>query len=161
MSPLRPAARCRRHADPPVLFLHARFSARAGLAARSVVIEEPSYIAMPRLLAGIHAGTAEPFDAVLVDGMHLFDFTLVDLFFAALLLRRGGALLLDDIRHEGVRPAYDYIQRNYGNLRLVEDTGCAETLATFVKVGDDTRSWDFHVPFTGGGEGGGVPRRRY
>ena len=132
--------------------------ARAGLAHRHRLLEEKSYAALPALLAAVRAGVEQPFDAIFVDGMHLFDYTLVDLFFADLLLRDGGVLLLDDVRHRGVAPVYDYVIKNWPHYRLVADTVCADTLATFVKLGADSRSWDAHVPFSGGGGGGGGGR---
>jgi len=112
------------------------------------VIEEPSYLALPLLLADVQTKRAEPFDLIFVDGMHLCDYTLVDNFFAALLLRPGGILLLDDVRHRGVKPAFDYACTNYPHIK---NTVCADTLATFVTTGSDTRAWDFHVPFDGSG----------
>jgi hypothetical protein len=90
--------------------------------------------------------------------MHLFDYTLVDIFYADLLCRVGGVILLDDIRHRGVAPVMDYMLTNYPHLQRVEDTICAETMATFVKTAPDSRSWDFHVPFSGGHSAGGRAR---
>lgn len=50
-------------------------------------IEQKSFLAMPRLL---QAG--RKFDFCFVDGMHLFDYTLIDLFYADLLVRVGGII---------------------------------------------------------------------
>lgn len=113
----------------------------------SRVIEKTSYAALPELLESISSGKEAPFDLVFVDGMHLFDYTLVDLFYADLVCRVGGVILLDDVRHRGVQPVYEYVKRNYPHWRLVPDTVCADTLATFIKVSEDRRSWDFHVSF--------------
>jgi hypothetical protein len=82
--------------------------------------------------------------------MHLCDYTLVDMFYADLLLRVGGVILLDDIRHKGVAAAFSYISSNYTHLALEKTTVCSDTLATFVKLSTDARSWDFHRPFAGG-----------
>ena len=120
---------------------------RAGLAHRSRLVEEKSFIALPRLLQEVREGKAPLFDAIFIDGMHLFDYTLVDLFYADMLLRDGGVLLLDDARHRGVAPALDYVVRNWPHYRLVTDTVCGDTLATLVKLGPDTRAWDAHVRF--------------
>lgn len=114
---------------------------RAGLSDLSRVMEEPSYLALPQL---VREGAAGTFDLVFIDGMHLFDFTLIDLFYADLLTKVGGVILVDDIRMPSVAQVVDYVTGNYKHLRLVKDTICADTLATFVKVGSDTRSWDFH-----------------
>lgn len=118
--------------------------ARAELSSLSVVMEEPSYLAMPALL---RQGRGQDFDFVFVDGMHMFDYTLVDLFYADLLVRVGGVILLDDIRHPGVAAVFSYIRKNYLHWQYIENTGCSTTLGTFVKVAADTRSWDFHAPF--------------
>ena len=37
------------------------------------------------------------YDLVLVDGLHTFEQSMVDMYYADLLLRRGGFLLLDDV----------------------------------------------------------------
>lgn len=50
---------------------------RAGLARHFRVLREPSFLAMPRLLA-----RGAKFDLVFVDGWHTFDFTLLDMFYA-------------------------------------------------------------------------------
>jgi predicted O-methyltransferase YrrM len=121
--------------------------ARAGLAHRHRLVEEKSYAALPRLLREVRDGGAPLYDAVFVDGMHLFDYTLVDMFYADLLLRVGGVLLVDDARHRGVAPAVDFVRKNWPHFRYVADTVCADTLATFVKVGHDTREWDHFAPF--------------
>jgi predicted O-methyltransferase YrrM len=120
--------------------------ARAGLAHRHRLVEEKSYAALPRLLREVRDGGAPLYDAVFVDGMHLFDYTLVDMFYADLLLRVGGVLLVDDARHRGVAPAVDFA-KNWPHFRYVADTVCADTLATFVKVGHDAREWDHFAPF--------------
>jgi predicted O-methyltransferase YrrM len=117
--------------------------ARAGLTDLVDVREQASYLALPALVA-----EGATFDCVFVDGMHLFDYTLLDLFYADLLVPPGGVILLDDIRMQAVDQVLDYVRRNYTHWRLVEDTPCADTLATFVKLGPDTRAWDFHVQFT-------------
>lgn len=123
----------------------------AGLAGFSRVIEEPSYLALPSLLRDVQSGAAAPFDCVLVDGMHLFDYTLVDVFLADLLCRVGGVVLVDDIRHRGVKPLYEYVLSNYAHLQLLPHTLAGDTMAAFHKVGQDARAWDFHAPFNGGG----------
>lgn len=99
---------------------------------------------MPDLL---RKGYGHSFDLVFVDGMHLFDYTLTDLFFADLLTRVGGIILLDDIRHAGVAPVNAYVKSNYPHWVCVPNSACDSTLATYVKVAADARSWDFHVAF--------------
>lgn len=115
---------------------------------RCRIIEEPSYLALPTLL---REGMAGRFDLILVDGMHLYDYTLVDMFYADLLLRPGGVVVLDDVRHPGVADALKFLNSNYKHWQRVTDTICADTMATFVKLGPDLREWDFHASMGGGG----------
>lgn len=114
----------------------------AGLSKYSQLMEEPSYSAMPKLLSG-----KKQMDLIFIDGMHLFDYTLVDLFYADLLLRVGGVVVLDDIRHKGVKQAYEYVLKNYNHWKLVKPTVASETCATFIKVKNDDRNWDYHKFF--------------
>ena len=121
---------------------------QSGLSKYSELMEEPSYSAMPKLLKGSSKEKYKfSMDLIFIDGMHLFDYTLVDLFYADLLLRVGGVVVLDDIRHKGVKPAYDYILKNYSHWKLVTPTIASETCATFIKVKNDTRNWDYHIFF--------------
>ena len=91
---------------------------------------------------------AEPAPAALV---LRFDFTLLDMFYAERLLVPNGLLMLDDIQHKGVQKTLKYVRTNYchegGSLELIEDTPAASTMATFRKLKDDTRTWDFHRNF--------------
>ena len=122
---------------------------RAGLENFSRVIEEKSYDALPKLLKLIESGEMEPFDYIFIDGMHLFDYTLVDFFYADLLLRIGGVILLDDIKHSNVKACYNYIKSNYEHYKLIE-TISSETTATFQKIKRNNRIWSFHKGFNGG-----------
>jgi predicted O-methyltransferase YrrM len=118
---------------------------RAGLADFLTVMEEPSFSALPRLLDSVDFDGK--FDFVFIDGMHLFDYTLIDVFFAEKLLKVGGTLCLDDIRHPGVQKCFAYINSNYKHLKLQITTPCSKTMATFVKLKEDERRWDFHKRF--------------
>ena len=62
-----------------------------GFADRHQHIEQLDYLAMPQLLAA-----GESYDFILVDGYHSFDYTLVDMFYADLLLRTGGVMAVHD-----------------------------------------------------------------
>jgi hypothetical protein len=84
---------------------------------------------------------------VFVDGMHLFDYTILDLFYADQLIDIGGIVTLDDIRLENTRKAYDYVLTNYKHWKLIPNTLSSDTLATFVKINEDNREWNFHLRF--------------
>ncbi len=115
---------------------------KAGLSHVVELREVKSFLGLPKLLE-----EGKRFQAIFIDGMHLYDYTLVDFFYADLLLDVGGVILLDDIRHAGVAACMKYLVTNYPHLSLIRDTPCADSLATFWKTGEDTRWWDFHVPF--------------
>jgi predicted O-methyltransferase YrrM len=121
---------------------------RAGLSKFHHLVEESSHIAMPRLLAEIESNQSAKFDMIFIDGMHLFDYTLVDIFYAFKMLRIGGVIVVDDIRHAGVKKAISYITLNYqDSLILLGNTPCSRTAATFIKADDDKRPWDYHTEF--------------
>lgn len=70
------------------------------------LIEERSEFALPKI-AAIQAGE---FDLVFVDGMHTFDHTLIDCFFATRLLRVGGYLVIDDTDFPSIARALDHLE---------------------------------------------------
>lgn len=115
---------------------------RAGLGDIVHVVEEKSLLALPRLLA-----EGRRFEFVFIDGMHLFDYTLVDFFYADQLLDVGGVVCVDDARHVAVGCCIEYLKSNYIHFRFEETTLTSKTLATFVKVAPDGRGWDFHKDF--------------
>lgn len=115
---------------------------KAGLADRHTLIQKKSYEAMPQLLA-----EEKQFDLIFIDGMHLFDYTLVDMFYAILLCRKGGAIVVDDILHRGPSKVIKYADTNYKNcLRRIYQSP-VKTMATYVKNNEDNRSWDYHQMF--------------
>jgi predicted O-methyltransferase YrrM len=63
------------------------------------LVEKKSEFVMPAL-AQRDAGQ---YDLILINGWHTFDHTLVDCFYATLLLRVGGYLILDSVTLESVR----------------------------------------------------------
>jgi predicted O-methyltransferase YrrM len=122
---------------------------RAGLKQYHTLIEDVSYLALPRILSDIRRDpNPKYFDLIFVDGMHLFDYTILDVFYTMHLLKLGGVLVLDDIKHEGVYAAYRFIVSNLeGCLKLCHPSPCERTAATFVKTAQDSRPWDFHRKF--------------
>jgi predicted O-methyltransferase YrrM len=80
---------------------------RAGLEQHFRFFEACSYEALPQLLK-----QGERFDFIFIDGMHVFDFTLVDFFYADLLLKPGGYLMFDDLWMPSVRKVFLYVLRN-------------------------------------------------
>jgi predicted O-methyltransferase YrrM len=104
-------------------------------------------LALPKLVADVRSGKEGKFDMVFIDGWHTFDYTLLDFFYADLLLKKNGVIMIDDIKHKGPAKTLKYILSNYPHYRLVWKTPCSNTLATLVKTHDDQRPWDFHKEF--------------
>jgi predicted O-methyltransferase YrrM len=113
---------------------------KEGLSKYSSVIEEKSFVAMSKLF-----DRGYKFDLIFIDGMHLFDYTISDLYYANKLIKIGGIILLDDIVHKGVERAYNYVLKNYTHWKLLDKSLGNKTTATFVKISEDVRPWDFHV----------------
>ena len=81
----------------------------AGLADHTTFIEEPSSIALARLVAdGVTV------DAAFVDGSHRFHEVFVDLYFLRKLVRPGGLVILDDAEWPSVAAALRYFDLNLG-----------------------------------------------
>lgn len=112
------------------------------------VREQESFRALPALLA-----EGRRFGLVFVDGMHTFDYVLLDCFYADLLLERDGLLILDDLWMPAVRQALAFFlaNRRYAFQPLAgESTSWSEhrrLYAVLRKGGEDYRSWDHFVPF--------------
>jgi predicted O-methyltransferase YrrM len=115
---------------------------RAELSGYHELMEMGSEIAMPQILK-----STKKVDMVFFDGMHLFDYTLIDIFFACKILRIHGVLIVDDIRHRGVSEVINYIRKNYPFLEFIHMNVASATMATFIKVSEDDRTWNFHVEF--------------
>lgn len=81
----------------------------AGLAESSMLIREPSSIALARL-----AGEGFTADAAFVDGSHRFHEVFVDLYYMRKLVRPGGVVILDDAAWPSVAAALRYYDSNLG-----------------------------------------------
>ena len=80
---------------------------RAGLGHLLRFLEATSDAALPRL----HA-QGERFDFAFIDGMHLFDYTLVDFYYIDKMLEVNGYLVFDDIWMPGIRRVITFVLRN-------------------------------------------------
>lgn len=116
----------------------------AGLQDYSKHVEGYAHSAIPKM-----EEQGDCFDLIFVDGMHLFDYTLVDLFLSDKVLKVGGILVLDDIKHPAVAESLQYIRKNYSHWQLVSESGCSETSATFIKTNADLRKWNAHQSMHG------------
>lgn len=127
---------------------------RAKLTKYMKLMEMPSYRAMPMLLEDVISGKIPKFQLIYIDGWHTFDYTLVDFFYADLLLDTYGIIVLDDIKHLPVKKFFKYVATNYPHYKVVKRTPCYDpadpkisSQATFIKMGPDTRVWNHHVEF--------------
>jgi len=115
---------------------------RAGLQNYHQLIEQKSFIAMPELIRRKYV-----FDLIFIDGMHLMDYTISDLFYADLLTKPGSFIVLDDIKHPGVKKAFNYILKNYSHWVLIKKAIAYDSTAVFLKVDVDKRPWYYHNEF--------------
>jgi len=104
------------------------------------LVQKKSHVALPQALETYGEGS---FDLIFVDGMHLYDYTLVDVFYGAMLLREGGLLVVDDIQHPSVKEVAWYLDDNYTNFKRIETKG-VHTMGVWRKLRDDDRKWSFH-----------------
>ncbi len=89
---------------------------RAGLDNFFTFYENPSYEILPQLLRN-----GERYDFVFVDGLHLFDYTLVDFFYTDKLLKSGGFVMFDDLWMPAIRKVCGFILRNR-NYKLAPES---------------------------------------
>lgn len=89
----------------------------AGFEDRMSLVEEDSRLALPAMVAD-----RTEFDFAFVDGVHRFEYVLLDLCYALRLVRPGGLVVLDDRWMPAVRAAADYAVRNLGiSLEPMDD----------------------------------------
>lgn len=113
---------------------------QSGMLPMMRLVQKKSHFALPNALETYGEGS---FDLVFIDGMHLYDYTLVDAFYGAMLLREGGILVIDDVRHPSVKEVKWYLDDNYKHFKPV-DTGRVNTMGVWEKQGTDDRKWSFH-----------------
>jgi predicted O-methyltransferase YrrM len=111
----------------------------AGLADRVRVIAEGSQLALPRL-----AGEGVQLDFAFIDGMHLFDYALIDFFYVDHMLATGGFVAFHDTWMPAVRDVVDFVATN---RRYESVDAIPGGIAAFRKVGPDQRSWTYHRAF--------------
>src|SRR5688572_11978515 len=95
---------------------------------RPRVIFGPSDRVLPRLVE-----QGERFGLILIDGNHLFDYTLIDVFYSLKLLVVGGVIMLDDTAYPQIQAVCDFIEKNYAHVKLV---GKPPNAAVYQKVSD-------------------------
>ena len=106
--------------------------AAAGLDPYLDFLEQPDYLALPGL-----AQRGTQFDLVFIDGLHMFDYTLLDFFYSDLLLEQGGLVAFDDSQLPGVQRVVDFVSTNRNYERLDSPS---PRLTLFRKLTQDARS---------------------
>jgi predicted O-methyltransferase YrrM len=124
--------------------------------------EAPSHEALPRMLQG-----GSRFDFIFIDGSHLFDYVLVDFFYADKLLKNGGYVMFDDTWMPSVSGVVSFILLNRGYevargwgkgrverlpkiKRIVRGKKTFKFRGRYLilrKISDDDREWDYHENF--------------
>ncbi len=97
---------------------------KSGQGQRLTVIEDFGHIALPRLVA-----EGKKFQFVLIDGYHSFDYTMLDLFYADLLLDDGGYVVVHDTGMPAVCKACRFLETQKPYERLSPPIG--ETRTSF------------------------------
>ena len=113
---------------------------RAGLDERVRFIDAGSQAALPRLVdEGIRI------DFAFIDGMHLFDYALVDFFYIDSMLSMGGFVAFHDLWLPAVRDVVEFVaaNRDYELRSPAQERG----MAILRKRGPDRRRWDHYRPF--------------
>lgn len=101
------------------------------------LMEETSILALPQLLEKKKKAWL---DVALIDGLHLFDYTLMDVFYCLEMLKVKGVLIVDDKRMRAIRAVSNYVKRAYPHV--VEICPSCPTMLVLRKVAEDTRNWD-------------------
>jgi hypothetical protein len=108
-----------------------------GLDAHSRIISALSHVALPALLA-CHGN--QTYDMILVDGRHTFDVTLLDMYYADLLLRTNGTLLVDDKGFAQVKDVARYWNANRHGYAPCSLKRTPKRMLCYVKVSDDAET---------------------
>jgi len=107
---------------------------RVGFGSQVRLIEDSSVLALPALVGKV------VLDVALIDGYHLFDYTLMDIFYCLQMLRVGGILIVDDKRMKAITAVAKYVTRAYKHVIDVCKT--CRTMLVLKKIKEDTRDWN-------------------
>jgi predicted O-methyltransferase YrrM len=81
------------------------------------VVEQPSEVALPALLA-----SGKSYDMALIDGLHTADQALVDFYYLDRMVPSGGIIVFDDVNARSVNKIVHYIS-TYPNYQLIGTCG--------------------------------------
>jgi predicted O-methyltransferase YrrM len=100
------------------------------------LVEETSVKALPDLFSkyGVFL------DVALIDGWHLFDYTLIDIFYCLEMLKVGGILIVDDKRMKAISAVSKYVNRAYPHI--IDICPSCRSILVLKKKTKDIRDWD-------------------
>jgi len=100
------------------------------------LIEQTSIKALPLLFSK----KGQFLDVALIDGWHLFDYTLIDIFYCLEMLKVGGILIVDDKRMRAINAITKYVTRAYPHV--IDVCPSCKTILVLKKKAEDTRDWN-------------------
>jgi hypothetical protein len=100
--------------------------------------EEPSYIALPKLLE------KDTYNMVFINGWNTFDYILLCIAYASILLDVDGFLILNNKYSSTVNKCIKYIDNNYSNMTKIETEN---ELIIYKKNNNNLREIDFFSDF--------------
>ncbi len=108
------------------------------------LIENTSVKVLPALLSKFGNGWL---DVALIDGWHLFDYTLLDIFYCLEMVRVGGYVIVDDKNQTSVAAVAKYINRSYSHV--LDVCPSCKTSLIIKKKSNDIREWnaDNHINY--------------
>jgi len=108
--------------------------AKLGLQDRLQLIRQPSYLALPQLVAG-----GVTIDFAFIDGGHKFEEIFIDWTYASMLLEVNGCIALDDVWLEATRMTASFVRNNRKEFREIAVP--VPNLVMFEKIGKDESDW--------------------
>jgi predicted O-methyltransferase YrrM len=123
---------------------------RAGLAHLMTHLELADHFFLP-----LAQKRGERFQFAFIDGLHVFDYAILDAFYIDLMLDVGGFVAFDDADIPGITQAVNYFSTNRAYQEVTEEDIGLETLELLRttrmkmlrKLSDDDRQWDHHIDF--------------
>ncbi len=122
----------------------------AGLDGLMSLVQLSDFVALPQLLKH-----GERFQFAFIDGLHVFDYGLLDAFYADLMLDVGGFLVFDDVNLKPIEKVVHFFKINRGYREVeIEDIGLESfellrhsRMQVLRKTKNDDQPWDRDIDF--------------
>ncbi|MDB6074820.1 MAG: hypothetical protein JWO89_2460 [Verrucomicrobiaceae bacterium] len=112
---------------------------RAGLDDFHLWWERMSHYSLPIL-----AESGAKVDFALIDGNHLFDYTLTEFYYLDRILKREGCMVFHDYRYPAVRACLNFIEANFPYKVMPT---AEPNIRVLIKENYDQRPWYYFKPF--------------